>query len=155
MKRWLAPLTLAAALAAGSGTAVAAPPTPVDPRPFPLDCATFSVTAQLTGKGKTITLPRNRLIAVSANFRISLTGPSGKTASYVINGSTHVSIQPDGSQEIKSTGKNVIIVPAANGHPAGLFLTTGNVNYALNADGTEKRLFSGGKATDICALLAP
>lgn len=156
MKRWLAPIALAAALAAGSGTAVAAPPTPVDPGSFTLDCPTFSVTAQVTGKGKTITLPRNRLIAVSPNFRITLTGPSGKTVSYVITGATHVTIQPDRSQEIKSTGRNVIIVPAANGHPAGLFLTTGNVNYALNPDGTEKRLFSGtGRVTDVCQLLAP
>lgn len=64
---------------------------------------------------------------------------------------------PGGSQEIRSTGRNLIIVPEVPGkHLEGLFLTTGNVNYALNPDGTEKRLFSGpGRVTDVCALLGP
>ena len=155
MKRWLAPIALAAAVAAGSGTAVAAPPGPADPKSFDLNCSTFTVSAQVTGKGKVITLPRDRFISISPNFRITLTGPLGTTVSYVITGATHIAVQPDKSQEIKSTGRNVIIVPEANGHPAGLFLTIGNVNYALNADGTEKRLFSGtGKVTDVCQLLA-
>ncbi|WP_087074610.1 hypothetical protein [Arthrobacter sedimenti] len=46
--------------------------------------------------------------------------------------------------------------PETAEHPEGLFLTTGNVNFALTADGSEQRLFSGpGTVTDVCAVLAP
>jgi hypothetical protein len=53
--------------------------------------------------------------------------------------------------EAVSTGLNLLIIPK----PAGLFLTTGNVNYALTLKGKELRTFSGtGTVTDVCALLA-
>jgi hypothetical protein len=38
MKRLITPLTLAIGLFAGTGAAVAAPPTPNDPSPTTLDC---------------------------------------------------------------------------------------------------------------------
>lgn len=57
---------------------------------------------------------------------------------------------------MESVLTNTIIVPEANGHPAGLFLTSGTFSWTLNPDGTERTLFSGtGKVTDVCALLAP
>ncbi len=160
MKRWLAPLALAVGLAAGAGSAVAAPnpPGPVDPTAFPLDCPGFQVTAELTGKAKLINLPGGRQKITAPGQKVTLTGPSGTTVSYVITGTTHIQNLPRGVQEIRSTGRNVITVPRVlgpNGHPEGLFLTTGNVNYALQ-NGKELRLFSGpGKVTDVCALLAP
>ncbi|MEC5193053.1 MULTISPECIES: hypothetical protein, partial [unclassified Arthrobacter] len=138
-------------------------PTPSPAEPFSLQevlksaCPGFDVTGQLSGKSKLIGLPGDRFIGISPGATITLTGPSGKTVSYVITGSTHIQVLLDGSQEIRSTGRNLIIVPEVTGkHLEGLFLTTGNVYYALNPDGTEKRLFSGpGRVTDGCALLGP
>ena len=132
------------------------------PAPFILedvlgsDCPGFAVTAQLTGKSKFIDLPGDRFIGISPGATVTLTGPSG-TVSYVITGSTHIQVLPDGGQEIRSIGRNLIIVPnVLNKHPEGLFLTTGNVNYALNEDGTERRLFAGpGRVTAVCPLLGP
>ncbi|SDK70733.1 hypothetical protein SAMN04487916_102234 [Arthrobacter sp. ov407] len=159
MKRWLAPITVAVAalLAAGAGPAVAAPatPTPVDQTPFPIACPTFNLQAQLSGKGGTIVLPGNRTTFTGPNLRITLTGPTGKTVTYVITGATHVTTLPDGSLDVTATGRNTIIVPNANGHPAGLFLTTGTMHWTLNPDLTERTLFSGkGTVTDVCKLLA-
>jgi hypothetical protein len=161
MKRWLAPITLAAAaaLSASAGPAfAAATPTPVDPTPFPIACPTFNLQAQLSGKGGTIVLPGNRTFFTGPNLRITLTGPAPtfKTVTYVITGLTKVTTLPDGSFDVTATGRNTIIVPEANGHPAGLFLTTGTMHWTLNADGTERTRFSGnGTETDVCQLLAP
>jgi len=88
MKRWLVPITITAGLAAGAGPAVAAAPVPVDTTPFPIACPTFDLTAQLSGKSGTIALPGGRLMFNSPDLRIALTGPTGKTASYVITGGT-------------------------------------------------------------------
>ena len=55
---------------------------------------------------------------------------------------------------VTSNGKNLLLVPAANGHPAGLFLTTGTVNYVVTSEGTELRTFTGpGQVVDVCKVL--
>jgi hypothetical protein len=160
MKRWLAPITVAAALSASAGPAVAAPatPVPVDQTPFTIACPTFNLQAQLSGKAGTVVLPGDRVALTGPNLRITLTGPAPtlKTVTYVITGVTHVTTLKDGSFDVTATGRNTIIVPDANGHPAGLFLTTGTMHWTLNPDGSEKTLFSGkGTVTDVCKLLAP
>lgn len=158
MKHWLAPITVAVAavLSAGAGPALAAAtPIPVDPKPFPIACPTFNLQAQLSGKAGTVTLPGNRLTFTGPNLRITLTGPTGKSVTYVITGATHVKILPDGGLDVTATGRNTIIVPEANGHLAGLFLTTGTMHWTLNPDFSEETLFSGeGTVTDVCKLLA-
>jgi hypothetical protein len=158
MKRWLAPITLAvaAALSASAGPAVAAAtPVPVDQTPFTIDCPTFVLQAQLSGKAGTVVLPGDRVAFTGPNLRITLTGPTGKTVTYVITGVTHVTTLQDGSLDVTATGRNTIIVPNANGHPAGLFLTTGTMHWTLNPDFSERTLFSGtGTVTDVCKLLA-
>jgi hypothetical protein len=164
MKRWLAPLTFAVAAglaaSAGAGPAAAATdnpavPVPVDTTPFKIDCPTFQLDAQLSGKGGTLELPGGRTTFTGPNLRITLTGPTGKTASYVITGATKVTTLSDDSFDVTATGRNTIRVPEANGHPAGLFLTTGTMHWTLNPDGTERTLFSGkGTVTDVCKLLA-
>lgn len=164
MKRWLAPLTfaVAAGLAAGAGAGPAAAatdnpavPVPVNTDPFTIDCPTFQLDAQLSGKGGTLLLPGGRTTFTGPNLRITLTGPTGKTASYVITGATKVTTLSDGGFDVTATGRNTIIVPEANGHPAGLFLTTGTMHWTLNSDGTERTRFSGkGTETDVCKLLA-
>jgi hypothetical protein len=158
MKRWLAPLTLAVAagLAAGAGPAVAAAtPTPVE-FTFTSPCPGFDATLHATGKGGTIDLPGDRQTLTGPNLRVTITGPTGTSVSYVITGATHVQNLPDGSQYVTATGRNVLLVPEANGHPAGLFLTIGTVSWTLNPDGSENTLFSGnGTVTDVCQLVAP
>ena len=176
MKSWLAPLTLAlaAGLAAGAsvGPAVAAPtdnlavPVPVNEEPFYLDCQDFDAKVQLSGKTGELRLPGDRTVFTGPNLRVTLTGPSGKTVSYVITGATHVTTLSDGSFDVTATGSNIIIVPyvpddpattdVVEGHSAGLFFTRGTMSWKLNSDGSEKELFSGkGTVTDVCALLAP
>jgi hypothetical protein len=171
MKSRLAPIVLAVGLAAGAGPAVAAEesnapaPYPTDPfilqEVFGYDCPDFDVVGQLTGKIKTIDLPGPRTIEISPGAKVTLTGVSptgqtGPTVTYVITGSAHSLTLPDGSQEIRSIGRNLVRVPETDDHSEGLFLTAGNVDFALNADGSEKRLFSGsGTVTDVCAVLAP
>ncbi len=156
MKRWLAPIALVITLAAGAGPAIAAPPTPVDPNQFQIACpGQKHLDAQLSGKGGLITLPGGRLISISPNQRITLTGPSG-TATYVITGTIHLTPLADGGYGVTATGRNTIIVPDANGHPPGLFLTQGTFSWTLNSDFSERTLFSGnGTVTDVCQLLAP
>lgn len=168
MKNWFTrismPITVAAAaaLAGIGGPAVAAPPTPNFREPFIIqdffgnDCPGFEVTAQLTGKSKEIVSDDgNRKIQISPATTITLSA-NGKTLRYVITGVTHIQVQPDGSEEVRSTGKNLLIVPnVEDQHVEGLFLTTGNVNYARTPSGGEKRLFSGpGQVVDVCAALA-
>jgi hypothetical protein len=170
MKNWFTRITMpitvaaAAALAGIGGPAVAAPPVPnptdpfvlEDPNVFGHDCPGFAVTAQLTGKFKEILLSGDRKIQIAPATTITLSA-NGNTVSYVITGATHIQVLPNGTEEeVKSTGKNLLIVPNVPGlHPEGLFLTTGNVNYARTTSGGEIRFFSGpGQVVDVCAVLA-
>jgi hypothetical protein len=155
MKRWLMPLALALGLAAGATPAVAAPP---DRYPantaFDLQCPGYLIHAVVSGKYKTIDVPGGRQIVTSPGVKATLTGPGG-TVSYVLTGVSRYQTLPDGGQEVKATGRNLVYVPKTKQHPQGQFLTIGNVNWALNADGSERRLFSGsGRVIDVCALLA-
>jgi hypothetical protein len=167
MKNWLTRITIpmtvaaAAAFAGMAAPAVAAPPTPNFEEPFVIqdvfgnDCPGFNVTATLTGKSKEIVSnDGNRKIQISPATTITLSA-NGKTLTYLITGVTHIQVQPDGSEEVRSTGKNLLIVPnVEDEHEEGLFLTTGNVNYARTPSGGEERLFSGpGQVVDVCELL--
>ena len=168
MKNWLTriamPVTVAAtaALAGIAGPAAAAPPTPNPTDHFVIqdffgtDCPGFEVTAQLTGKSKEISQGNGGVIAISPGMTITLSA-NGKTLTYLITGTTHTQTLADGSKEVVSVGKNLLIVPKVKGqHEEGLYYTTGNVNYALTPTGGEGRLFSGpGQVVDVCALLAP
>lgn len=170
MKNWLTriamPITVAAAAAGLAAPATAAPPTPNptgsfyldDPDVFGHDCPGFRVLAQLTGKSKEIGLSRDRVIAISPATKITLTGPTGKSVTYNITGTSHVQNLAGGGKEIRATGHNLLLVPEVTEGPAPhgeeIFFTTGNVNYALTAKGEEARLFSGpGKAVAVCELL--
>jgi hypothetical protein len=150
MKRLLAPIALAAALVAGVGPAAVAAPTPT------LRCPDFKVTYEVAGGGSAHILPGDRITLVSTNTTITLTGPSGESVTYVINGSNHSQTLPDGGTEVTLTGRNLVLVPKANGHPVGIFLTVGTVSFVLNENGSERTLFSGeGQVTDVCQQLAP
>jgi len=154
MKRRVAPLVLAAVLLAGTGTAAAAPPEPIDVT-FIWPCSGFNATLTATGKSATISLPGDRFKIIAPDQKVTITGKSGETVSYVITGVTHVQVQPDGSYAVTATGLNVVLVPKTKSHPAGLFLTSGTVSWTLNPDGSERTFFSsqGGQVTDVCALI--
>ena len=162
MKRWLAPIAVvvAAALSASAGPAVAAPPGPPVPPSITWPCPQFTepVRLDLSGRSKTIDLPGGRQMIASPGLRVTVTAPNGHTASYLITGGTHVTFLPDKINptilEVTATGLNLLLVPEANGHPSGLALIKGNVNYAITPTGDEIRPFSGtGKVFDVCQAL--
>lgn len=155
MNHRLAPLALTAAFLGITGTAVAAPPGPADGS-FNYPCPTFLAHLTVTGKGGTIPLPGGAFKAIAPDQRVTITNPeTGASVSYLITGVTHVATQPDESLAVTATGSNVILVPKANGHPAGLFFTRGTVSWTLNPDFSERTLFTsqGGQVTDVCALI--
>ncbi|WP_026554975.1 hypothetical protein [Arthrobacter sp. 35W] len=157
MKRWLAPMAVTGLLVAGAGPAVAAPPTNIDGTTISWPCPQFTqnVTLVLTGKSKTINLPGGGAIGASPNLRVTATAPNGHSASYVITGALHITFNADGSQNYIATGRNLNLVPAANGHPSGLSLTTGTWTFALNPDFSEKTPLAGsGTRLEVCQVLA-
>ena len=101
-------------------------------------------------------MPNGTVISSSPNLRISLAA-NGNTLNLVITGTQFISTLPDGNTFVKATGRNLISVPAANGHSSGLFLTSGNVSFIVGPppDTVEIERFSGpGKVVDICAALS-
>ncbi|MET3172386.1 UNVERIFIED_ORG: hypothetical protein ABIB52_000210 [Arthrobacter sp. UYCu721] len=147
----------AAALVAPAQPAVAAAtPEPIVAS-FSTDCPGFEVLFSGTGKVGVIPLPGDRLTLIWPKLGVTITGPTGKSVSYVATGVNHIQNLPDGSQYITATGPNVITVPEDNGHPAGVYYTTGTVSWTLNPDGSEQGdMFSGnGRVTDVCQLVAP
>ncbi len=90
------------------------------------------------------------VISTSPGLKITLTA-NGKTLKYVITGVSRYAFLSD-RIEVTSTGRNLLLLPS----PDGLYLTTGNVNFALTLDLKELRRFSGsGTATNICPLPTP
>ncbi|MGY4543756.1 hypothetical protein ACVWY0_003699 [Arthrobacter sp. UYNi723] len=156
--RALAPAALAAAaLVAPAPPAVAAAtPGPIAGS-FTVPCPGFKVVLTADGKVGSIALPGDRGKIIWPGLSIIVTAKSGKSVTYQgATGVTHTETLSDGGQYVTATGRNVITVPKANGHPVGVFFTIGTVSWILNADGTERGdMFSGsGTVTDVCAELA-
>lgn len=153
-------LAVAVVSAAGVTPALAVPPKfdVVQYQPgtfFEYDCPNFRATLYPTGASNTITFSSGRQIVSSPNLRVTVTAPNGNSASYVITGVSRYEPLPDTNIKVTSTGRNLLLVPAANGHDSGLFLTIGNVNYILDSTGMEEvQTFSGtGTVVDVCRLL--
>jgi hypothetical protein len=163
MKRALIPVALVLGLFAGTGSAVAASPTPVDPTVETLDCNGFQVEAVTTGKAKVIeqfphhysgSNPFRFYTNVGASITITLTGPTLKVVSYPLNGTIQLVLGPT-DFVYKATGKNLISLPTGSGAP-GIFYTSGQVTWTLNGPVYPNGGLTGpGKITDVCALLAP
>jgi hypothetical protein len=156
--RTLAPAVLAAtALVAPASAAVAtAVPGPIAGS-FTLSCPGFKVLLTADGKVGVIALPGDREKIIWPGFSVTVSDKSGESVTY--NGAagvTHIQYLDDGSQFVTATGPNLITVPRANGHPVGVYFTTGTVSWTLDAKGREVGgMFSGsGTVTDICAELA-
>ena len=122
---------------------------------FEYPCPNFTATLYPTGGMNTITFSSGRQIVSSPNLRVTVTAPNGNSASYVITGVSQYEPLPDTNIKVTSTGRNLLLVPEANGHGPGLFLTIGNVNYILDSTGTQEvQTFSGaGTVVDVCRLL--
>lgn len=158
MKRWLISAAIVAGIIVSAGPAAAAPPDPVDVTFTNTDCD-FPVEIHVVGKTKTIDYG-GRFIVTSPGQTATLTA-NGKTVEYVITGTFHVQVMANGSQEFKVTGRNILFRPTApnpippNDPGTGIFLTRGNFNFAVDADGNELRPFAGsGKVINICDVLA-
>jgi hypothetical protein len=156
-KRRIKPIAVAAALVASVAPALAAPPVPSDATISDYFCPNFAdkVTLDVVGRAQPITFPDGRQIIASPNLRVTVTAPNGNSATYVIQGATHVRTLPNTNYEYTVTGRNLIVVPMVNGHPQGLFLTAGSVKFILDSNYQEVEVFSGpGTVLDVCKALA-
>ncbi|MCO4254605.1 hypothetical protein [Pseudarthrobacter cellobiosi] len=156
--RALAPAALAAAaLVAPVPPAVAAAaPGPIAGS-FTVPCPGFKVVLTADGKVGVIDLPGDRAKIIWPGLTVTLTAKSGESITYEgASGVTHIEPASDGGQYVTATGRNIITVPKANGHPLGVYFTIGTVNWTLNADGSERGgMFTGtGTVVDVCAELA-
>lgn len=169
MKRLITRLALAVGIGlfAGTGSAVAAPPTPNDTSTTTLDCPGFQVEAQATGWSKVIdqfpnnfneSKPLKFYSGTSAASTMTLTGPApaSKVVSYSLNGTVRLAFDFSiGDFVHKATGRNLITVPKVYGTP-GIFLAVGQFYWAQNGPVYPNAGLTGpGKITDVCQVLAP
>jgi hypothetical protein len=159
MKKLLVLAALLLGLVVGGGPVAAAPPRdPNPPTPAPphdpfTECGDFNIDVVVTGKIKFIEKPAGRLFITSPGQGVTLTNSkTGKTVSYVVTGVSRLDFLSD-RVEVVSTGRNVLNIPV--GPRKGVYLTVGNVNFAITLDFTaEVRPFSGpGQVTNICNVL--
>ncbi|MCX6498268.1 MAG: hypothetical protein NTU93_05630 [Arthrobacter sp.] len=170
MKRALAPIALAVGIGlfAGTGAAVAAPPTPNDRTTETLDCPGFQVDAVYTGKAKVIDQSVHDHAGqtflkffknVGAAGTATLTGPApaSKVLHYSLNGTIKMGLDLNIVDFVYTgTGRNMITDPKHGDYPGGIFLTVGKVTWTLNApDYPNGGLTGPGTITDVCQLLAP
>lgn len=155
MKRLLISTALVAGIIACAGPVAAAAAAPSGPPTsaagsgtFVGNCA-FDVAYEVTGKTKTIALPDGTVAVTAPGQTITLTA-NGNTASYIITGTLFFTV--DGSTiEVRATGSNLLTRPDKQ----GIFLTQGNVNFAITTTAGEIRAFAGpGRVTDVCAALS-
>jgi hypothetical protein len=101
MKRAIIPIALLLGLFAGPGSAVAAPPAPIEQTTSTLDCPGFQVDADVTGKMKVIdaplaAFPQSRplklltLVGVASTATLTGPAPTSKTVSFSQNGSIRI-----------------------------------------------------------------
>ena len=155
--RWTMAATLVAVVAlALAGTAFAAPPEPVDTKPFPVEgICPFPMEAQLSGKSEGKELPGGRILSTSPGLRVTLTNlkEPANQVSYVITGSFLETELANGNLFVVARGRNIVFGPEV-----GMFLTIGRFTFtAFDADGTPLALTrptGNGRIVDVCARLA-
>ena len=166
MKRTLIPVVLLLGLFAGSGSAAASPPTPLEQTTDTLDCPGFQIDAVYTGKAKLIDEPISNGQTFLKFFKVmgaastaTLTGPApaSKVVHYSLNGPVKMGLDLNIVDFVyTATGRNLISDPKHGDYPGGLFLTVGKVTWTLNApDYPNGGLTGPGTITDVCQLLAP
>ena len=122
----------------------------VPPEFFPGTCD-FPIQLEVSGKGKTITLPDGRRILTSPGLFVTVTNldtPENQ-ATFNITGTFHETTAANGDVTTKVTGRNLLFDPEA-----GVVLTIGNFSFVFDAEGNLIQPFEGkGQVTDVCALL--
>jgi hypothetical protein len=105
---------------------------------------------EVSGKGKTITLPDGTLILTSPGLDVTVTNlENGEQARFSITGSFHRSTNETGQVTTLARGRSLLFDPVA-----GTVLASGNFSYVFNADGTLAQPLAGeGQLIDVCALL--
>lgn len=132
------------------------PPSPVDPEPIDLPAGDprwcqFPVRLLLTGKGKQINLPGNRVFFTSPGLKATVINLSNsKQVNLVITGAIKNQTNSDGSVTTTATGRNLLGDPVA-----GFVLSEGVFNYTFAANGTTllQPLNGKGKLTPVCPLI--
>lgn len=117
----------------------------------------FPVQLVVTGKSNFVDLPGDRFFVGSPGQVLTVTNlDTGEQVTYLITGTTHATVQADGTTVFKVTGLNVVFNPReVKSEKTGIFLLEGNFTFALKSNGTEASVFSGiGDVTDVCAELA-
>lgn len=159
MKKWLTSAALAASIAALAAPAVAAPPSTAPSGPpteftisQDLSGCEFPVTATITGKTKTITLPSGGLIVTAPDQRATVTNvDTGKTAEFVITGVFFITTDEADNITFKARGRNLLT------RSDGIFLTAGNVSFTFVAEDNVFVEFSKegpGTIIDVCKALS-
>lgn len=160
MKKWLTSAALAASIAALGAPAVAAPPPTAPSGPpttitfddLPLSGCDFAVTADVTGKAKTITLPSGGLIVTAPSQTAIITNvDTGETAEFVITGIFFITTDEADNVTFKARGRNLLT------RSDGIFLTSGNVSFSFDAAGNVVTEFSKegpGTIINVCEVLS-
>lgn len=136
MKKWITSSALAASIAALAAPAVAAPPSTAPsgaPTQFTmtseLSGCEFDVTATVTGKAKTITLPSGGQIVTAPNQTVTVRNEdSKKTAEFVVTGIFFITTDEEDNVTFKARGRNLLT------RSNGIFLTIGNVSFTFLAE---------------------
>ncbi len=139
-------LALAVALVAAKDVS-AAPPEPVDDTFTVEEVCAFPVTLEVSGKGKVIELPGDRVLGLSPDLRVTLTNEDdpANQVTYVITGAFHITTLADGTQVVVATGRNLLF------DPSGMFLTIGRFTFVPD---TGMLATGKGRMIDVCARLA-
>src|SRR5215211_3142498 len=114
----------------------------------------FPLQLDLSGKGKTITLPDGSRILTSPGLFVTATNTvNGEQATFNISGTLHETTAENGDVTTKVTGRNLLSDP-----DAGFVLLSGNFSFVFDAEGNLLQSFEDtdghGQVIDVCALLA-
>jgi hypothetical protein len=116
----------------------------------------FPIRLEVSGKGKTITLPNGSRIITSPGLFVTVTNldtPENQTT-LNITGTFHESTNPEnGEVTTRITGRNLPFDP-----DAGINLTIGNFSFVFDAEGNLLQSFEdtdgNGQVIDVCELLS-
>jgi hypothetical protein len=113
----------------------------------------FPIRLEVSGKGKTITLPNGSRIITSPGLFVTVTNldtPENQTT-LNITGTFHETTDPvTGEVTTRITGRNLPFDPER-----GINLTIGNFSFVFDAEGNLLQSFEGeGQVIDVCELLS-
>lgn len=98
----------------------------------PGGACTFGVELSLTGKGKTINLPGDRVVITSPGLFATVTNLADPTKQVTLNitGVFHQTTEQDGNVVTVVTGRNLLLDPEA-----GFVLAIGNFSFVFDVGG--------------------